>query len=643
MDHAGAAHGGPGGPPSGRKPSSPPPLRGSGFLGVDWGAVRQSVRGTWQSIQRVMALVWQASRKLTTGLAFATLLQSVTPAAQVWLAGALIQSIADGVQASGDARDVFVRRVVWLAIAQFAVLLGSGFAQTLGNVCQQLLQERLSIYVPQQIMEHAATLDLADFENALYYDQLQQAQRESTSRPVQMVSGVFGLARSVVTFATLMALLLGLGPIVAVATLLAPIPAFIASSRYGWQGFQMMRRNSPKRRMMAYLTTVMTTDSYAKEIKLFGLGAYLSGRFTSVAEEYYTETTSLLKRRYWAGFGWGSLTTVVSSATYLYVALRAISGAISLGQVTIFAGAATQVSGAFQGILTGVQGIYEHGLYLTSLHDLLERKPTIAAPEHPVAMRRPFQEGIEFRHVSYRYPDRDVPALDDVSFTIGLGETVALVGRNGAGKSTIVKLLGRLYDPDSGEILIDGQDIRRYDPEELRERFAVMFQDFAMFQLSAAENIGVGDARRSEDHEAIARATSEAGATTVIAALPEGFGTQLGKWFDSGHQLSGGEWQKIALARAFMRKAEDAEILILDEPTAALDARAEHDLFERLRTLTRGRMALYISHRFSTVRMADRILVLDHGKLIEQGRHEELMQANGQYAELFELQAASYR
>ncbi len=652
MDHGGIPHGGPGiSPPSGKQRrgapggpmTTPPSMKGTGLFGVDWGAVRRSVRGTWESIVRVMTLVWSASKKLTLGLGIATLFQSLTPAAQVWLAGALIQAIADGLQASGDARDVFVRRVVWLAVAQFAVLLGSGFFQTLGNVCQQLLQERLSIYVPRQIMEHAASLDLADFENAMYYDQLQQAQRESTSRPVQMVSGVFGLGRSVVTFATLMALLIGLGPVVAVATLLAPIPAFIASSRYGWQGFQMMRRNSPKRRMMAYLTTVMTTDSYAKEIKLFGLGDYMVERFQRVAEEYYDETTSLLKRRYWAGFAWGSLTTVVSSATYLYVALRAIFGLISLGQVTIFAGAATQVSGAFQGILTGVQGIYEHGLYLSTLHDLLERKPTIAAPAHPLPVSRPFTQGIEFRNVTYRYPDRDVAALSDVSFTIGLGETVALVGRNGAGKSTIVKLLGRLYDPDSGEILIDGHDIRLYDPEELRSRFAVMFQDFASFQLSAAENIGVGDATRAEDTEAIARATSEAGATTVISALPEGFATQLGKWFDSGHQLSGGEWQKIALARAFMRDAEDAEILILDEPTAALDARAEHDLFERLRVLTKGRMALYISHRFSTVRMADRILVLDHGRLIEQGTHTELMAENGQYAELFELQAASYR
>jgi ATP-binding cassette subfamily B protein len=610
---------------------------------VDRAALANGVRSTWQSVVRVFGLVWAASPRLTVGLAFATLIQSLTPAAQVWLAGALIQAVADGIAAAPEARQIFVDRVIWLAVIQLGLLLVTAFVQTLGNVCQQLLQEKLAIHVQLQIMAHAATLDLADFENAVYYDQLQQAQKESANRPVQMVSQVFGLARSLVTFATLLALLLGLGPWIALATLLAPIPAFVSGSRYGWWGFQQMRRQSPQRRLMGYLTTVMTTDEYAKEIKLFTLGDYFIGRFRGIADDYYEETRSLLLRRYWLGFAWGTLTTVASSATYLYVAVRAVSGAISLGQLTVFAGAATQVGGAFQGVLSGVQGIYEHGLYLSTLYELLERQPRIARPAQPAPLRRPFQEGIEFRGVSYRYPGRDEWALREVSFTIAPGETVALVGRNGAGKSTVVKLLGRLYDPDEGTILIDGRDVRDYDPTELRRRFAVMFQDYAAFQLSAGENIGVGDVDRIGDGASIARAADEAGADGVIGKLPEGFATTLGKWFEGGHQLSGGEWQKVALARAFMRDAQDAEILILDEPTAALDAKAEHDLFARLNTLTEGRMALYISHRFSTVRMADRILVLEHGRLIEQGTHEELMLRGERYAELFELQAASYR
>ncbi|MDP8909645.1 MAG: ABC transporter ATP-binding protein/permease, partial [Chloroflexota bacterium] len=325
---------------------------------------------------------------------------------------------------------------------------------------------------------------------------------------------------------------------------------------------------------------------------------------------------------------------------FLYVAVLAVRGQITVGAVAAYVQAAAQLQGAFQGLLGGVQGIYEHGLYLSTLYDLLERKPRIAAPDQPAPVRRPFTRGIEFQHVSYRYPGNETLALDDVSFTIAPGETVSLVGRNGAGKSTVVKLLGRLYDPSEGRILIDGRDLRDYDPAELRREFSVMFQDYATYQFSAGENIGVGNVASADDSAAIARAAERAGADGVIANLPDSFGTVLGKWFEGGHQLSGGEWQKIALARAFMR---DAQILILDEPTAALDAQAEHDLFSRIKELTAGRMALYISHRFSTARMADRILVLDKGRLIEQGTHDELMARGGRYASLFELQAASYR
>jgi ATP-binding cassette subfamily B protein len=585
-----------------------------------------------------MALVWATSPKLTSALAVATLLQSITPAAQVWLAGRLIDEVVAGIQTGGAPESI--RAIVVIAIIQLALLLGSSFLQTAGNISQQLLQERMAIHVQLQIMRHAATLDLADFENAAYYDQLQQAQRESARRPVDMVSGVFGLGRSLVTFATMVVLLLGLSPWVAAAALISPIPAFISGSRYGWWGFQQMRRQSPIRRVMSYLTTLMTTDEYAKEVKLFTAGDYFIDRYERTAEGYYEETRQLLVRRYLAGFGWGSLTTLASSGTFLYVALLAVRGQVTLGALTVFTQAAAQVQGAFQGILGGVQGIYEHGLYLSTLYELLEREPKIHAPENPAPVRRPFRQGIEFRNVSYTYPDRAEKALDNVSFTIEPGQTVALVGRNGAGKSTIVKLLGRLYDPDEGQILIDGRDVREYDPVELRREFGVMFQDYAAYQVSAGENIGVGNVDHAEDMEAIATAAERAGADDVVRKLPEGFDTTLGKWFEGGHQLSGGEWQKIALARAFMR---DAQVLILDEPTAALDAQAEHDLFARIKELTAGKMALYISHRFSTVRMADRILFLENGRLVEQGTHEELMELGGRYAELFDLQAASYR
>ena len=658
-----------GGPPNGRNghrfspPSATVVLRGGGRSGLpgngavppepdepitpkrprlprrdDISVVVNGARQTWRSIVRVMGLVWATSPRLTLALGGASLFQSITPAAQVWLSGRLIDEVVAGIAANGD--PAHIRAIVFIAVIQLLLLLASSFLQTGANISQQLLQEQLAIHVQLEIMRHAATLDLADFENAEYYDQLQQAQRESARRPVEMVSGVFGLGRSLVTFATMVALLLGLSPWVAAAALLSPIPAFISGSRYGWWGFQQMRRQSPVRRIMSYLTTLMTTDEYAKEVKLFTAGDYFIDRYERTARGYYEETRNLLVRRYLAGFGWGSLTTLASSATFLYVALLAVRGQVTLGALTVFTQAAAQVQGAFQGILGGVQGLYEHGLYLSTLYELLERQPRITAPEHPAPVRRPFQQGIEFRNVSYQYPGRAEPALRNVSFTIEPGQTVALVGRNGAGKSTVVKLLGRLYDPDEGVILIDGRDVREYDPVALRREFGVMFQDYAAYQVSAGENIGVGNVDRADDATAIADAAARAGADEVIGKLPDGFDTTLGKQFEGGHQLSGGEWQKIALARAFMR---DAQVLILDEPTAALDAQAEHDLFSRIKALTRGKMALYISHRFSTVRMADRILFLEDGQLVEQGTHEELMALGGRYAGLFDLQAASYR
>lgn len=622
---------------NGRKPA-PNDGGGTPRWRLNAGTVRAGISGTWRATVRVFRLVWSSSRLLTTGLGAMTIAQSVIPVLQVWLAGRLIDEVVEGIR-SGVGDD-HIRPVAILIIAQLALFLGSSLFQTLGNICQQLLQERLSIHVQLLIMEHANSLDLADFENATYYDQLQQAQRESANRPVQMVSGVFGLVRSIITFATMIALLASLSPWVAAAALLTPIPAFISGSRYGWWGFQQMRRQSPIRRLMSYLTTLLTTDSFNKEIKLFTLGDHFIGRYRTISTQYYEETKGLLVRRYLASFAWGSLTIASAVGTFFYVALLALRGSITIGALTVYSQAVQQVQGAFQGVLGGVQGLYEHGLYLSTLYDLLDRQPKIAAPAEPRPVSIPFVHGIEFQHVTYRYPAKETAALEDVSFVIKPGETVALVGRNGAGKSTIVKLLGRLYDPSEGRILIDGHDIREYDPGELRSQFGMMFQDYAAYQLSARENIGVGSVGQVDDLAAVKTAASRSGADTVIEALPGGYGSNLGKWFDEGHELSGGEWQKVALARAFMR---DAQILILDEPTASLDAQAEHDLFERIRDLAAGKMAIFISHRFSTARKADKILVLEQGRLIEAGTHEELVLHGGQYANLFELQAASYR
>jgi ATP-binding cassette subfamily B protein len=401
-----------------------------------------------------------------------------------------------------------------------------------------------------------------------------------------------------------------------------------------------MRWQSPLRRMMGYLTNLLTTDAYNKEIKLFTLGDFFIERFSSLFGRYYREMRALVIRRYVAGAVWSMLTVLTSGLTFLYVAYRTLGGSISVGGLTLYVQAADGVSQAFGLLLGGLQSMYEHQLYLQTLFELLEFEPQVHAPEHPIPIRRPIQQGIEFRNVTYTYEGKDTPALNEVSFTIAPGETVAIVGHNGAGKTTLVKLLARLYDPQAGQVLIDGHDVREYDPDELRSEFGVLFQDYVSYQFSARENIGVGRIERLDDAPAIADAAFKSGASTVIEALPEGYETVLGKWFDGGVNLSGGEWQKVALGRAFMR---EAQILILDEPSAALDAKAEFELFSRLQQLAHGRTAIFISHRFSTVRRADRILVFEEGRLIESGTHEELIELGGRYAELFNLQAASYR
>ncbi len=606
----------------------------------DEGFKLRQVFEAFTSLPRVLRLVWSTHALFTAALGLLSIAQGFMPAISVVITRYVIDGVVYGI-----IHHTFSH--IWLPVGlQLAAGLISNLLSTLSNTVQQLLQERVSNRVQFLVLEKSNTLDLAFFENPEFYDKLRNATDQSTYQPTSMVSQTFGLVQTLVTLFSMLFLLLGLAWWLAIIALIVPIPSFIASSRYGWRGYQLMRRQSPERRLMAYFNQLMTTDRYTKEIKLFDLGDHFIERFKQLANKFYEEKKSILLRRYMTGFLWSSITVAANSGIYLYVAFQAVMGRITLGQLTLYTQTALQTGSNFQSLLNGISSTYETNLYVSTLFEFLEYEPKLVSPEHPQPVDPSSDKqglDIEFRNVSFTYPDKDPEtqaALRNVSFTVRAGESIALVGSNGAGKTTIVKLLTRLYDPDEGEILIGGHNIREYDLKELREHVGVIFQDYVTYYLSARENIGVGRIAEMDNELMVAGAAKKSGADRVIEGLPQGYETTLGRWFEKGAQLSGGEWQKIALARAFMR---DASILILDEPTSSLDAQAEYEVFARFRILTQGKTAIFISHRFSTVRLADRIIVLEHGRIIENGSHQELIQLEGRYAELFNLQAEAYR
>ncbi|GAC1642354.1 MAG: ABC transporter ATP-binding protein [Ktedonobacteraceae bacterium] len=582
-------------------------------------------------------LVWSANPLLTAGLALLNVLRGITPAITVTISQLVIDGVLQGIRAHSI-------NPIWLPVGlQLLVGIVDRLLMTLSNIDQQLLQERVSNRIQMQILEKSNTLDLSFFENPEFYDRLRQAADESTYKPVSMISDSFGLVRTLITLLSMLFLLFQLSWWLAIVALIIPIPSFIASSRYGWIGYQRMRRQSPERRQMQYFTRIMTVDDYNKEIKLFNLGDFFIERTRFLMAKFYDENKKVLIPRYMVGFLWSAVTVAANSAIYLYIALQAVFGNISLGQLTKFTQATVQAGSNFQSILDGFASTYENNLFVSTLFEFLEYTPQILSPTQPVPIG-PSDNikglAVEFRNVSFTYPGKSEAALKNVSFTINAGEAIALVGRNGAGKTTLVKLLTRLYDPDEGEILVGGRNIKEYDLEELREQVGVIFQDYVRYNMKAGENIGMGRIAEIENKEMVASAAQKSGADTVIEKLDEGYESMLGRWFDKGVQLSGGEWQKVALARAFIR---DARILVLDEPTSALDPQAEYDVFNHFRQLTEGKTAIFISHRFSTVRLADRIFVIEQGILRENGSHRELMDLNGRYAELFNLQAEAYR
>jgi ATP-binding cassette, subfamily B, bacterial len=574
--------------------------------------------------RRALTLVWTTSRPLSIAIAVLTLIAGTLPAGIAFTGARIVDAVVVAIQsAPNDARAV----IEWV-ILEGILVAALAAAQRGMSLCQSLLRAQLGQRVNVMILEKALTLDLAQFEDAEFYDKLTRARREASVRPLSLVMRTFGLIQNLVSLASYGALLVQFSGWAVVILVLCGLPAF-----------RLFRWRSPETRMQMYLETVIAREDHAKEVKLFGLGPLLLQRYRDIYTKLYQADRDLTVRRDTWGFFLGLLGTIALYGAYAWIALTTITARITLGQMTMYLMLFRQGQSAVSAGLSSIGGMYEDNLYLSTLYEYLE---TPVAPHTGTAVAGSLpHDGIRFENVSFAYPDSQQPTLANIDLHIKPGESLALVGENGSGKTTLIKLLTRLYPPTSGRILLDGRDLQEWDEAALRQRIGVIFQDFARYQLMVGENVGAGDVRYFQDETRWQDAAEKGMAASVIATLPRGFQTQLGKWFKEGRELSGGQWQKIALSRAFMRS--QADVLVLDEPTAAMDAAAEATIFEHFRKLTTDKIAILISHRFSTVRMADQIVVLQDGHIIERGAHATLMQQNGHYAHLFSLQAKGYR
>jgi ATP-binding cassette, subfamily B, bacterial len=599
----------------------------------------RSFLGVFRYSGRALELVWSTSHALTIALALLTLGAGLLPAGVAFVGAHIVDAVVSAskvwaVSGSAPLRSVFE----WVALEGVLVAALAGAQRGL-SLCQSLLRAQLGQRVNVMILEKALTLQLAHFEDSEFYDKLTRARREASSRPLSLVTRTFGLGQNAISLLSYGTLLFQFSPWAVVVLLLAGLPSFFAETKFSGDAFRLFRWRSPETRMQMYLETVLAREDHAKEVKLFGLGPLLLGRYRDIFDKLYSDDRDLTVRRESWGFGLGLLGTLTLYGAYAWIAVSTVVARITLGQMTMYLMLFRQGQAAVSAMLSAIGGMYEDNLYLSTLYEYLE---TPVPPSLGAAQRgaKP-HDGIRFEHVGFTYPGASAPALQDINLHIRPGESLALVGQNGSGKTTLIKLLTRLYIPDSGRILLDGTDLREWDENTLLQRIGVIFQDFARYQMRVGENVGAGDVTHFEDAARWREASDKGMASDFIDSLPAGFETQLGKWFRDGRELSGGQWQKIALARAFMRSR--ADILVLDEPTAAMDAAAEATIFEHFRELAGNRIAILISHRFSTVRMADQIIVIQDGRTIEHGSHEQLMALSGHYAHLFSLQAQGYR
>jgi ATP-binding cassette subfamily B protein len=580
-------------------------------------------------------MVWQTSRTLTVCTLLLRCISAFLPLATLWVGKWIIDLVVRAIR--HQATD---RSMIWkLLVLELLLAVASDTLGRFISLVDSLLGDRFTNFVSLKLMEHATALDLVSFEDPVFYDKMERARRQTSTR-LGMLAGLAGMAQQLLTLLSLLSAVIFFYPWLLLLLVAATVPVFLGETRFAMLNYSMLYRYTPERRELDYLRYLGASNESAKEVKIFGLGKYLGERSRSLFERFYRENRHLATQRAIHGTLLNLVPTGAYYLAYSLILVRALAGTLSIGGLTLMVGAFSRARNIMDSLVSGLVGVSEQALFIKDLFGFFETIPVIVSVDGALPAPRPIRRGFEFRHVSFSYPGASHRVLSDINLTFDRDERIALVGENGAGKTTLVKLLARLYDPTEGEILLDGIDLRQYEVEELRREIGVIFQDYMRYDMLASENIGFGRIENAQNEDRVRRSAEKSLAAGVIANLPKGYRQMLGRRFDDGVDLSTGQWQKMALARAYMR---DAQILILDEPTASLDARAEFQVYQRFVELTNGKMAVLISHRFSTVRMADRILVLEQGHIVEQGSHKQLVALGGKYSELFELQAAGYR